>query len=139
MPIFNTVQSAEGLPLFREPAADFVAGRLLTTPDGQPYALEGREALSLWVRKALDLESARFSFPAHTASYGNEFTALLGSGRDVAENRMREMTRDCLMANPYITGVDGFAFVHEGSGLHASFTVSTIYGDFYAESEASIV
>jgi len=124
------------LPMFREPMADFEAGELPLDAEGRHIPAEGQAALALWVRKALDVSSVRFMFPAHTGNYGNELHSLLGSGRSVAENRMREMVRGCLMANPYITGVDGFVFTHTGSGLHAGFRVGTVYGDILGESEA---
>lgn len=138
MTLFDQNAREVQLPVFREPAVDFEAGSLVLGPGGEPVVLEGAEAVALWVRKALDAESQRYMWPAHTSAYGNELGGLLGAGRDIAENRMREMIRACLLACPYITGCDGFAFFHEGDRTRTEFCVSTVYGDILTESEATV-
>jgi Protein of unknown function (DUF2634). len=138
MAIFGE-SSGTALPMFREPTADFDDMTLMVDEAGRHIPVEGQPALAIWVRKALDVSSARFVFPAHTGNYGNELHSMLGSGHSVAENRLREMVRGCLLANPYITGVDGFVFTPTGSGLHAAFRVGTVYGDILGESGVDIL
>lgn len=135
MALFSTKPQTTALPLLRDPAADFINRRLITDGSGEPVMLKGIDAVAQWARKALDIESRRFGWPAHTADYGNELGLLLGSGRDIAENRMSEMVRACLLACPYITAVDDFSFNHTGSGVQADFTVATVYGDIHAQKE----
>ena len=47
------------LPLFREWAVDWESGALALR-GGEPYTLEGDEAVKLWVRLALDARCARW-------------------------------------------------------------------------------
>ena len=47
------------LPLFREWAVDWESGALALR-DGEPYTVEGDEAVKVWVRLALDARCARW-------------------------------------------------------------------------------
>ena len=140
-----TEQSGAELPLFRELALDAdgkllrgADGKLLRGADGQPKAVEGAEALRVWVRKALHPQSERFACCAHTPRYGNELTALTGAAPAESEARLAALIREALLVNPYITAAEDFIFSHDAAGLRAAFRVETVYGDFSYESEAGI-
>ena len=75
----GTEQNA--LPLCREWAADIESGKLLLR-GGEPYTVEGDEAVKLWVRLALDARCARWKYSAHSGDYGNELAALIGRSGD---------------------------------------------------------
>lgn len=115
---------------------DFSTGEILLGPEGDIRPVEGREAVRVWVWRALQAGNARFLYSAHTDSYGHRLDGLAGLALPEAESRMAGMVREALMVCPYITGVEGFSFVREGSLLRASFTVRTVYGDMTGESEA---
>ncbi len=131
MAIFSVSDSAaQALPMFREPVPDYISGRLLTDGRSDVVYAEGLDALAIWIRKALHFDSARFAYPAHTASYGNELSLLTGASRTVAESRLGGIIRSALEVNPYITGVYGFSFAYSKSGVTATFSVNSVYGDF---------
>lgn len=108
--------SESPLPLFREWAVDWESGALALR-DGEPYTVEGDEAVKLWVCLALDARCARWRYSAHSADYGNELAALL--------------------VCPYITGAEGFSFEHRADGVTVRFTVKTVYNSFETETETA--
>ena len=101
------------LPLFREWAVDWESGALALR-GGEPYTLEGDEAVKLWVRLALDARCARWRYSAHSGDYGNELAALLGRSGDagIRESLLKRTITETLLVCPYITGVEGFSFEH---------------------------
>lgn len=135
-PDWGTAPTETGgeLPLFREWAVDWDEGRL-ALKNGEPYLLEGKEALQVWVRLALHLESRRFACSAHSHDYGNELDSLLGRCADsgIRDSQLRRMVRDALLVSPYITEVDGFAVEQSGSAVTVVCTVHTIYDSFETE------
>lgn len=52
-------ESTKDLPLFKEMAIDFETGEILTE-NGEIIILEGKEALNVWIWKALKTERNRF-------------------------------------------------------------------------------
>ena len=128
--------TAQELPLYTEWAVDWETGGFALR-DGKPYTVTGAEALKIWVRCALHPESVRFLCSAHTADYGNELAAHLAGATDrgVLESLLRREIRETLLVSPYITAVDGFAFIQQGSRLTARFRVRTVYGGFNTETE----
>lgn len=70
------------LPLFREWAVDWESGALALR-GGEPYTLEGTEAVKLWVRLGARTQgAARWRYSAHSGDYGNELASLLGRSGD---------------------------------------------------------
>ena len=139
-PDWGTAAATEeaALPLFREWAADIGSGKLLLR-DGEPYTVEGDEAVKLWVRLALDARCARWTYSAHSADYGNELASLLGRSGDagIRESLLTRTITETLTVCPYITGVEGFSFEHAGSGVTVRFTVKTVYNSFETEVETA--
>ncbi len=126
---------AESLPLMREAAVDFDSGRIRMDENGDVVRVAGREAVRVWVWRALQPDNARFVYSAHTDSYGNTLGQLAGKALPEAESRVAGMVREALAPCPYILGAERFSFTREGSRLIAAFTVRTVYGDVAAESE----
>lgn len=126
---------ARSLPLLREAAVDFETGRIRTDEAGDVITVTGREAVRVWVWRALQPDNARFAYSAHTDSYGNGLGQLAGRALPEAESRAAGMVREALAPCPYILGAERFSFSREGSRLTAAFTVRTVYGDVNAESE----
>ena len=128
--------SEKELPLYTEWAMDWDAGTFALR-DGKPYTVTGNEALKIWVRCALHPENARFLYTAHSAEYGNQLAACMAeqTGGDILESLLRREIQETLLASPYITAVDGFAFTRKGNRLTVRFRVGTVYGEFASESE----
>ena len=126
------------LPLCREWAADIESGKLLLR-GGEPYTVEGDEAVKLWVRLALDAKCARWKYSAHSGDYGNELAALIGRSGDagIRESLLKKTITETLLVCPYITGVEGFSFEHRADGVTVRFTVKTVYNSFETEAETA--
>ena len=139
-PDWGTAPAAEdtALPLYREWAVDWARGALALR-DGEPYTVEGNEAVKLWVRLALDAKCERWKYSAHSGDYGNELTALLGRSGDrgIRESLLRRTITETLLVCPYITGVEGFSFEHRADGVTVRFTVKTVYNSFETEAETA--
>ena len=112
------------LPLFREWAVDWESGALALR-GGEPYTLEGDEAVKLWVRLALDARCARWRYSAHSGDYGNELAAMekayTGAGSTVEGSFAGDLLRACAdgCAELWSTEIDGLeerAFVASAAG-----------------------
>lgn len=127
-------QAGEELSLFREWAVDW-NGSCLALKDGEPYLLEGIEALKVWVHLALLPENRRFACSAHSHDYGNELETLMGRCDDpgIRDSQLRRMVRDALLVSPYITGVDDFSVTQAGSTVTVCCRVRTIYDSLETE------
>jgi hypothetical protein len=120
---------SESLPLYTEWALDADTGALRLR-DGKPYTVTGAEALRVWIYLALQPDSRRYQYSAHSANYGNELETLAGeSDRGILASRLRREVRETLCASPYISDVEGFSFTFTGSTVTAAFTVHTVYED----------
>lgn len=127
---FSAVAAAaekKELPLFREYAYDFENNCLLKK-DGKTYLIEGNEALKIWIYKALYTQ--RYRYTAHSRAYGNESEQLIGKTlhSDIVLSELRRYITEALMVNPYITGVENFNFVQDGSRVTVHFGCTTVYG-----------
>lgn len=121
--------SQETLPLYRDWAVDWKNGRLLLQ-NGMPFLVEGREALKVWIYKALRTRPA--TFVAYAPGYGLRPVSGLGEADEAAALLQQRIIR-ALSRSPYITGVGGFSFTREEDWLRVSFTVDTVYGNMETE------
>lgn len=120
--------TAQELPLFREVAWDFERNVPLFR-GGEPVIAEGKEALKVWIWKALHTE--RYHWDIYTWDYGSEFENLIGWGyrEDVTTAESARCLRECLLINPYITGIKNISMEFSNSRLTVQATVVTIYGE----------
>lgn len=120
--------AAQVLPLYREIAWDFEADRPKWR-GGSPVWVTGTEAVATWAWNALHTE--RGMWDLWTRDYGCELQALTGKpfSTAVKESEAARYVRECLMVNPYITGVRQIAVSFEGSRLSLQCAVDTIYGE----------
>lgn len=128
------------LPLFQEWAVDWER-EAFALRDGQPYLVSGDQALKIWVRRALHMQSQRFEYTAWSFDYGNELRSLLGyaGNRGILESLLRRYIRDALLISPYIREVDGFSFSYQNSKVAASFSVTTVYNGFQEQTEVVLL
>lgn len=122
--------AVEDLPLLKEYAYDFEKNELLLDADGRTYLVESREALRIWIFKALFTE--RFYYTAYSAAYGSEWQEQL-TGRalngEIVKLELERFIVEALMVNPYIKRLYNFVFTNTFTGMTVSFDVTSIYGD----------
>jgi len=116
------------LPLFREYGWNAEKGDF-TMKDGNPVELEGREALRVWIYKALVTE--RFRYLAYTWDYGSELERLIGStfSARAKQSEAERYVREALLMNPYIVDIKDMEVSFEGDTLQVQFTAATVYGE----------
>ncbi len=137
MALFSYNES-QSLPLMVEAAVDLDTGQPILEADGTFRLVEGREAVKVWVWRALRQDNVRFAYAANTDSYGHQLHLLAGKSMAHAESRLAGLVREALLVCPYIKGVERFSYTRQEGRLTAAFTVRTVYGEFAAESETSI-
>ena len=129
-------EETKDLPLFKEMAIDFTTGEVLSK-NGEIVFLEGKEALNVWIWKALKTE--RNKYLIYSDSYGNDLAENIGQIYDktTKDALMINEIKECLSVNPYITNIYNFNIETKEEGRHPiiSFNVDTIYGT--AESEVN--
>lgn len=103
-PESQTVQT-QSLPLCREVAWDFQRDVPIFR-GGQPVTVTEKEALKVWIWRAL--RCPRFRYEIYSWAYGSEFESLL--------------------VNPYITRVEDISVDFESEKLTVRGTAVTIYG-----------
>lgn len=120
--------TSQELPVYREWAYDF-ENNCFKTRNGRYYLVEKKEALKIWIYKAM--KTARYRYQAYPREYGQELDEIIGmsSSREIRENETERLVQEALLVNPYITGVTDFEFEHQGSGMHVDFHVDTVYGE----------
>ncbi|WDF83642.1 DUF2634 domain-containing protein [Lacticaseibacillus pabuli] len=97
---------------------------------------DGLEAMRQAVGKILHTE--RFVWPIYDDQYGNDLLELIGKPMPYAENEVRRMTEDALLADDRITGVTfNSVTVVTSDTLAVHITVSTIFGDVPAGMEVT--
>ena len=133
MTLFPTVQpreapasGAEGL--YVEAAWDFERDAPIYR-NGSPLLVSGAEAVLTWAWNALRTPRCRHEI--FTWDYGAEFEGLIGKAYDEGLKRSEAArhVRECLMANPYITGVRDVSVSFGGGALEVSCAIDTVYGE----------
>lgn len=105
---------------------DFETGDFITK-DGKLQAVEGANALKVWIEKVLKTEKFKFSI---YDTYGITVMELITSDYPqvfIQAELQREIT-EALLKNPEITSVSSISFSREKRTLKAEFTVNSIYG-----------
>ena len=120
--------SPEDLPLYRDVAMDYARG-LPRFDGGGPVLVSGLEAVKGWAWRAVMTERYRWS--PFTWDYGCELMRLVGQpyNSDTRLSEARRYVEEALTVSPYITGAAAAVEGLEGSELHISVTVQTVYGE----------
>ena len=123
------VENTKDLPLFKEMAINFENGEVITK-NGEIIILVGKEALNIWIWKALKTERNRFK--AYSGNFGSDIYKEIGYvyDRTIKEQLMINEIIDTLLVNPYITNVYDFDMLYsdETLSLNINFKVDSIYG-----------
>ena len=122
-------ENTKDLPLFKEMAINFENGEVITNK-GEIVILEGKEALNVWIWKALKTERNRFK--AYSSNFGSDIYKEIGYvyDRTIKDQLMTNEIVDTLLVNPYITNVYDFemSYSDETLSLNIKFKVDSIYG-----------
>lgn len=121
----------ESLPLFYELARDLKSLEILVK-EGKFYYVSKNDAIKIWILKALNQQTSRYTHRAYSSDYGNEITRLFGRNlkNSLLKSELKRYVEEALLVNPYIKKVENFLFDKKGSVVDLTFTVNTIYGDF---------
>lgn len=127
-PDIGELTTTEGLPLYREVDWDFQTNKPVWK-GGNPVFVTGARAVLVWAWNALHTE--RFAHDVFSTDYGLDGESLLGRAysSEVREAEAVRIVRETLQINPYITNVTQVDVELEGSVLHLSFKLTTIYGE----------
>jgi len=122
------VKATTALPLCKEVAWDY-QHKCPIFRRGEPVTVTGKEAVKVWIYKAL--LTARYRYEIYTWDYGSEFESLIGQAYTPAlkEAEAPRYLRECLLINPYIEDVTNIETQFSAGTLTVSGRAKTIYGE----------
>lgn len=86
----------------------------------------------------LILNTERYEWLIHSWDYGAELGDLIGKDPVYAIPEIERRIREALLQDDRITAVENFVFIVNKKKVHATFTVTTIFGAFQAEKGVEI-
>lgn len=86
----------------------------------------------------LILNTERYEWLIHSWDYGAELGDLIGKDPAYAIPEIERRIREALLQDDRITAVENFVFTVNKKKVHATFTVTTIFGAFQAEKGVEI-
>lgn len=106
---------------------DFTTGEFILE-DGKPKVVEGPDALSVWIAKAL--LTARYRWPIYSPAFGCELENIIGYDlpRAVLESEIPRLIREALIYDDRIEDVKDFVIERGADWLKVTFTVVTFDG-----------
>lgn len=126
--INQSIEDSSILAIPREYAWDYENNDFLLK-DGKFVIVEGKEALKVWMWKALHTVKMRYSI--YSDDYGHNLDSLIGKGfsSGLIESDARRIVWECISLNPHITGIENFSTTYDGDTLTVSFTALTDQGE----------
>ena len=117
----NEIQEEQYIP--KEYGINFETGQL------SGKIVEGFDAIIVWAWLAL--HTARYRYYIYSDDYGQEYDELVGKSysQELIQSELERMTEECLMENPYITGIENFSCVKNDEKVTISFSLITSLGD----------
>jgi phage baseplate assembly protein W len=98
---------------------------------------DGQDAMRQAIHKILQTE--RFVWPIYSDQYGNDLIELLGKEMPYVKNEVQRMVTEALTGDDRVTDVAINAISELSSDtLLVNATVTTIFGDFMIETEATV-
>lgn len=112
----------------REYAWDFENNDFLLR-DGKFVIVEGKEALKVWIWKAL--HTVKMTYSVYSDSYGHDLDSIVGQGfsSGLIESEAKRLVWECLKTNQHITGIENFSTTSDADNLLISFTAITDLGE----------
>lgn len=116
------------LPLYQETAWDFALGKPVFR-GGSPVRATGKDAVKVWVWKALLTQRKRYEI--YSWNFGCEAENLIGQNysEETKKSEAARYVREALEINPYITGISGLNVTFDDGRLTVAAAVSTLYGE----------
>ena len=116
-------EQEESLYIPREYGIDFETGQL------SGKIVEGYDALLVWAWLAL--QTPRYRYYIYSENYGQEYEDLIGKSysTELTDSELERMTEECLIENPYITGIENFSCVKIEEKVTVTFSLITELGD----------
>jgi hypothetical protein len=116
------------LKLYKEVKWDYI-NNIPVFSNGSPVIVSGKEAVLVWAWKAL--HTSRYRHEVYTWDYGCEVESLIGQPftEELKQSEAARYIRECLLVNPYITGVNDIEVTFDEDVLNISCTIETIYGE----------
>jgi hypothetical protein len=116
------------LEVFREYDWDCETNQLRLV-NGAPVAVERKDALKIWIYKAL--ATPRYRYLGYTRNYGSELEGLIGStfSSRVTQVEAARYVREALLVSPYITSVPNVEVSSSGDQLFIKVKVNSVYGE----------
>lgn len=102
---------------------------------GTAVVLTERDALMLWVEKAIRTQIDRYKIYSGKkyGAYIEDLVIGKSYGFDFVESEMKREIETALLRHEDILAVTGFSAVRSSSGLNVTFTLKTIYGNITEE------
>ena len=98
--------------------------------------VDEREAMVQAIYLILNIE--RYDYLIYSWDYGIELNDLYGQPIPFVLPELKRRITEALLQDTRIAGVDNFSFETTKGKVHATFTISTIYGDIEAEKVVEI-
>jgi hypothetical protein len=97
--------------------------------DGKFQRVEGKEAIKVWIWKALNTEKGIYK--AYSLGYGNDLEDLIDSGysKSLLESEAKRLVWECISVNSHITSMENFKVDNSKDLLAINFTVITDQGE----------
>lgn len=126
--IADAEASTDGVSIPKEYQWDFKNSDFVLE-NGKPVAVEGNEALKIWIMKAL--QTPRYRYLAYSWAYGHELENAVGQGlsAEAARAEVERYIKEALTVNPYITGIKDIEVAIDGSKASVNFTAETDQGE----------
>jgi len=127
-PLANSESSSDTTELYKEVQWDY-ENNMPVFKSGSPVIITGRNAVLVWAWKALHVP--RFRYVIYTWDYGNEVESLIGQPftEDLKRSEAARYVQECLLINPYITGVNNITVNFNDGIMLVSCSLSTVYGE----------
>lgn len=121
-------ETAAALPLYTDVLMDYERA-VPVWQAGNPVIVQGQEAVKGWAFRAI--LTAKAHWPIFDPSYGCDLTNLVGQPytSDIKRSEAARYLRDALLNSPYITGVEVLDTTFEGSTVHITARLTTVYGE----------
>jgi len=123
---FPTTETTITVP--KEFAWDFDNNDFLLV-DGKFQIVTGKEALKVWIRKALKTPNGIYA--AYSTDYGSNLDSLVGTRLSISliESESKRIVWECISINTHITGMNNFLVDTTKDILTISFTALTDQGE----------
>ena len=97
--------------------------------DGKFQIVTGKEALKVWIRKALKTPNSTYA--AYSTDYGSNLDSLVGTRLSISliESESKRIVWECISINTHITGMNNFSVDTTKDILTISFTALTDQGE----------